>query len=110
MNKNIGIKILEYISLLLVISFLLLHSIYLVIFGIILSLYLINRNIIHRLINFITHKIINNKRSDIDNSNKKEIIKTELYTEDSPLSLVDAIEQNGFIPSKRQEDEDTFAA
>tara|TARA_Y100001968_G_C19254097_1_gene665893 strand:+ start:538 stop:828 length:291 start_codon:yes stop_codon:yes gene_type:complete len=85
----------KYFSLILVLSFFLLHNIYIVIFGIIIALYEINKNYIYNLIKFNSK----NKSSQEDSEYRK------LNSEVSRLKLVDAIEELGFIPSRDNDDD-----
>jgi len=94
-NKNI----IEYISLLLNLSFFLLHNIYIVFIGIILALYIINKKIINKLLGSITDNI-NKKKSTLKIAySKRESIEEESIEEDLNLSLVETIEESGYIPS-----------
>tara|TARA_B100000945_G_scaffold77972_1_gene60232 strand:- start:1052 stop:1378 length:327 start_codon:yes stop_codon:yes gene_type:complete len=90
--------ILEYLSLVMILSYFLVHNIFLVITGICSSLLLININYINRLMKPINRKIIkdfnkNNKEKKSDSiiiNSKKEV---------SQLSLVETVEELGYIPS-----------
>ena len=108
MYKDITINFMETLSFLLVISFFIIHNIYLVIIGISLAYYLLRKN-----------------KLDIHTKNeKKEIIKDEIKViesvqivnsnensdvKDSPLTLVEAIEEFGFIPSAITKDDSKAA-
>ena len=101
MKKTKIIQALEYFSFTLVLSYFFIHNIYLVLIGIIFSLYLIN-------INFI------NKKVDIElNENDKRIktnsINLKSTKEDIKLTLVETIEELGFIPSLEKNDESNVA-
>ena len=101
MKKTKIIQALEYFSFTLVLSYFFIHNIYLVLIGIIFSLYLIN-------INFI------NKKVDIElNENDKRIktnsINLKSTKEDTKLTLVETIEELGFIPSLEKNDESNVA-
>ncbi len=101
MDKYKNIDISEYIPLILVLSFVILHNIYLVITGIILSLFIINKEKIN------TH--IKSNKGEIKKNNEERKDKKELVKENSVVSLVDKIEELGFIPSIDNED-DNYAA
>ena len=101
MTRNRTINVLEYISLFLVLSFFFIHNIYLVIFGLIFSIYELNRDLIT---NYISHykveKLLTDekKQDTLILKEKKEI---EASKEESVVSLVETIEELGFIPSKQ---------
>tara|TARA_B100000945_G_C19920956_1_gene385145 strand:+ start:87 stop:404 length:318 start_codon:yes stop_codon:yes gene_type:complete len=94
---------LEYLSATYILSYFFIHNIFLVIIGIIFSLYLINISFINGLIRsfpkdlvtFKAKKSLNkiNKESKIDSINMKSI------KDDSALTLVETIEELGYIPS-----------
>ena len=107
MNK-IKIKhLLEYLNPSLILSYFFYHNIFLVLIGIIISLYLINTELIDNLINSINKvlKIILNIRHPNHNSKviKAESIQIKLTKEDSQPTLVERIEELGFIPSVNNE-------
>ena len=96
-------EVIEYLSPTLVFSYFFVHNIFLVLIGIIFSLYLININMFNNLINSINKKLfIENKSKDF-NKNNKEInyntIDIKSTREDKKLTLVEEIEEFGFIPS-----------
>ena len=97
-NKIIKTR-LEYLSLLLVISFFIFHNIYIVFIGIVLSLYIINKNLIDNSLKCSISKTIignlNKKTSPIVNQN--QLLNTN--KEDSEIPLVETIEESGYIPS-----------
>ena len=103
MKSNIY-YLLEYSSLVFVLSYLTLHSIQLVFIGILLSLYLINKSLIDKSLNF-------NKKQQIiipeikDNIAKELSNKSlDLYNSETISSLVETVEELGFIPSKDEGD------
>ena len=104
MDKYKNIDISEYFPLILVLSFLVLHNIYLVISGIMLSILTLNKEKINKYIKSNKIKKKENIKEKIENKNSKELIK-----ENSVLTLVEKIEELGFIPSKDNED-DNYAA
>ena len=107
MNKNkIKIKIkkiLEYICPSFVLSYFFIHNIFFVIIGILLSIYLINVHKVESFINFININrcgkglLKNTKNINVRSDSKP--IKMNLENEDSNLTLVEIIEESGFIPS-----------
>jgi len=103
-----GIKNLEYLSLILVLSFFFLHNIYIVGIGMIISLYAINKNSIDSYFNFNT-PLIKEKRKSKTKASKSKINKIKSKKEDSLISLVETIEKIGYIPSK-EKDSDNYAA
>ena len=92
----------ELLSLVLVISFFIFHNIYLVIFGMCLALFLINKNNSEILVKTNKKKIIN---KEVETVNHKHINETRIEAESecSPLSLVEAIEEYGFIPTEKKQ-------
>ena len=102
MNKGKGIKIMNYLSLLLVLSFFILHNIFIVFTGLLLAIYLIN---IDYIINNLKNR--NARKNHEDESNKPNLIKIEYKNfesenEDKSISLVELIEESGFIPSLKK--------
>ena len=103
----------EYFSLALVLSYFYIHNIFLVIIGIITSLCLININIINQIILSVNKNVVK-KNLEIDyNVNKKGIktnpTKLKSSKEDTNLTLVEKIEELGFIPSLEKNDESNVA-
>ena len=98
----------EYSSLLLVISFLFLHNIYIVFLGITISLYILNNEFIDRLINKISKH--NNKNYRETKELKQKNLEKEIsIKEECIISLVDRIEESGFIPSQEEDDASNVA-
>ena len=103
----------EYLSSTLVLSYFFIHNIFLVLIGIIFSLYLININFINRIIKSIYKNLVNKKES-IELNAKDTGIETNLTNkkltkEDTKLTLVETIEELGFIPSLDNNDETNVA-
>ena len=96
-------QVIEYLSPTLVFSYFFIHNIFLVLIGIIFSLYLININIINNLKKSINKNLfIKNESKDLNKNNKKINSKTidiKSTKEDKNLTLVEEIEEFGFIPS-----------
>ena len=94
---------LEYLSLVMIISYFFIHNIILVIIGITISLYLININLINISLNSNKNKLVIKKGSSELNKNDKTTISNhdniKITKEDSELTLVETIEELGFIPS-----------
>ena len=92
----------DQIPLILVISFFFLHNIYIVILGIIISIYAINKNLILAQIKFINKIRIDREENRIDNksikANTLNKVKEESLEDDKYL-LAEKIEELGFIPS-----------
>ena len=103
MNETKIKHTIEYLSLILILSYLVLHSIFLVMIGIIFSLYLIDDNFITSIIKSIDKNLINKKVFSDLNINEKEIkpnpININSSKGNSKITLVDTIEELGFIPS-----------
>ncbi len=104
MNKNKVIYLIEYLSMGLVLSYFIIHNIYFVLIGITFSIYLINIELINSIkgsiyksldIKNISRNLIKNIKEVKSNSNEIKIT-----TEESKLTLVEAIEEFGFIPSQ----------
>ena len=112
--KKIKINhIIEYLSASLILSYFLIHNILLVLIGIIFSLYLININYLNSIFrtvnkNFVIKKSIIdlNKNNKIKKSNSRNI---ESSQEDKQLTLVETIEELGFIPSVNKNDDSNAA-
>jgi len=96
--KNIA-NYLNYFSLILVLSFFILHNILLVLIGIIVALYDLNKNLFN--INSKLDKDINHNMNKIEIESIKQSAEKDIksYAGDSKLSLVETIEEIGFIPS-----------
>ena len=96
-------EVIEYLSPTLVLSYFFVHNIFLVLIGIIFSLYLININMINNLKKSINKNLIIKNESKNLNRNDKEInsntINIKSTKEDKKLTLVEEIEELGFIPS-----------
>ena len=109
MNKNITTKTMGNLSLLLVLSYLILHNIYIVFAGILIAISIIQIDFIH---SFITYFI--KKKSNEDNERTVNLIETcnEKAVSDNEvnvISLVETIEESGFIPSIKKDDDSKAA-
>jgi len=96
-------QVIEYLSPTLVFSYFFIHKILLVLIGITFSLYLININMINNLKKSINKNlIIKNQFKDLNKNNREINSKTidiKSTKEDKKLTLVEEIEEFGFIPS-----------
>ena len=103
----------EYLSQTLVLSYFFIHNIFLVLIGITFSIYLININFINRIIKSIYKNLVNKKGSIELNEKDTEIetnpINKQSTKEDTKLTLVETIEELGFIPSLDNNDENNVA-
>ena len=98
--KNIKInQFIEYLSPTLVLSYFFVHNIFLVLIGIILSLYLININRIDSFMRFINKNSISKELAKNEKVIKSDLNNIKPNKEDTKLSLVEEIEEFGFIPS-----------
>jgi len=106
-------QVIEYLSPTLVFSFFFIHNIFLVLIGITFSLYLINIKMINKLKKSINKKLfIKNESKDLY-KNIKEInsktIDIKSTKEEKKLTLVEEIEEFGFIPSIHKENNSNAA-
>ena len=96
-------EIIEYLSPILVFSYFFIHKIFLVLIGITFSFYLININMINNLKKSIYKNLAVKKESKDLNKNERKInfntINIKSTREDKKLTLVEEIEEFGFIPS-----------
>tara|TARA_B100000214_G_scaffold9436_1_gene6785 strand:- start:178 stop:519 length:342 start_codon:yes stop_codon:yes gene_type:complete len=106
-------QVIEYLSPTLVFSYFFIHNIFLVLIGITFSLYLININMIDNLKKSINKNLVLKNESKDLNKNVQEInynaINIKSTKEVKSLTLVEEIEELGFIPSIDKKD-DTNAA
>tara|TARA_Y100001968_G_C19415512_1_gene748769 strand:- start:1244 stop:1573 length:330 start_codon:yes stop_codon:yes gene_type:complete len=99
MDINKNIKLIDYISIILVLSYFVLHKIIIVFIGISLAIYIINKkqiiDIIKNYINKMSlNEILNNK--EWENISLKRL---EIEKRNSSLKLAERVEVLGFIPS-----------
>ena len=110
MNDNKTFKLIESLALTLIISYFFIHKILLVLIGITFSLYLINYNIINNtIIKKLEKKKISNETNIYHKDIKSDSSKTKLDEENSKLTLVERIEEIGYIPVL-DDDNDSSAA
>ena len=105
--------VIEYLSAALILSYFFEHNIFLVLIGITFSLYLIYLNYIHNIIRSINNNLFIKKISLEVNKNGKTIesnsIIKESNKENTTLTLVETIEELGFIPSIDKNDHSNAA-
>ncbi len=107
MNSKIIKNLLEYLSVILILSYFFISNIILVFTGIIISLYLINSNFINNYFELIYKKSkYMNTRKTKENSDPAQMKSAQ---KDSTLSLVETIEELGFIPSYDENDKTNAA-
>ena len=96
-------QVIEYLSPTLVLSYFFIHKIFLVLIGITFSFYLININMINNLKKSINKNLNIKNESKVSNKNHKEKhlnpINIKSTKEETKLTLVEEIEEFGFIPS-----------
>ena len=106
MKNKFNFILIEYLSLILVLSFFIIHNIYLEFIGIGLALLSINKKLIIGITN--TKIEINDKK--IKSNIQKEKSKNLITIKEKPiLSLVETIEESGFIPSIDKEKDNNAA-
>ena len=106
MKNKSNFYLIEYLSLILVLSFFIIHNIYLELIGIGLALLSINKKLI---ISIINPKIVI-KDKKIKSNIQKDKSKNLLTIKEKPiLSLVETIEESGFIPSIDKEKDNNAA-
>ena len=99
MNKNSILLFMDYLSLILILSFLIFHNIYMVLFGMLLALYLMNNKFLNNIIKLEKFIKIFNHIIFTTKSKNTDIPNIELDKGNIPFSLVEEIEETGFIPS-----------
>ena len=109
MNKKKKNNLIELLSPLLILSYFLIHNIIFVLVGIAFSLYLLNKDYIKGSLIQI-FKFISEVKNEIDYTKNDEFSKIEanedeFKKEDSIISLVEKIEELGFIPSLDKEND-----
>ena len=99
MNKYKNNKIIEYLSLILVLSFIFIKNIYIVFIGIVIATYQLNQNFLDKFI--IKHPTKKAKKENIaiEKTENDKNNKNYSYNDNKNLSLVETIEETGFIPS-----------
>ncbi|MBW3049836.1 hypothetical protein DNJ72_06720 [Prochlorococcus marinus XMU1403] len=96
-------KVIEYLAPTLVFSYFFIHNIFLVLIGMTFSFYLININMMNNLKKSIYKNLAVKNETEDFNKNEKKIISNTINIkstkEDKKLTLVEEIEEFGFIPS-----------
>ena len=104
MNKIKIKNLLKFLNLNLILSYFFIHNIPLVLIGIVISLYLINNELVNNFTRSIkkNFKITKGTRETIQNDKlrKDDSIQIKLTKEDTTLTLVERIEELGYIPSE----------
>tara|TARA_B100000579_G_scaffold64592_1_gene47817 strand:+ start:425 stop:745 length:321 start_codon:yes stop_codon:yes gene_type:complete len=106
MIKKHIIEIIEYISLLLVLSYTLFHNIYAVFIGIAIAIISINKKLLISLNKTFFYKTLLVKKDDKLIVIKKTEIEKDVKKQ---VSLVEIIEESGFIPSIDNKDDNIAA-
>ena len=113
MNKGQTINLLEFLSPTLVLSYFFFHNIIPVLIGVSISSYLVNINIINNLVKLIKQKLKNRQfdKAQIKNNNAIKInsSKLSLSKNNSKLTLVEIIEEVGYIPSSEENKDSNVA-
>ena len=103
METNKINQLIEYLSPIMVFSYFFIHNIFLVLIGIMFSLYLININMINNLKQSIYINLaVKNESKDLNKNQRKinsNTINLKSTKENKKLTLVEEIEESGFIPS-----------
>jgi hypothetical protein len=94
-------QVIEFLSPTLIFSYFFIHKIFLVLIGITFSLYLININMINNLKKSIYKNLaVKNESKDLnENKINSNTINIKSTKEETKLTLVEEIEEYGFIPS-----------
>ena len=95
--------LLEHSSLAFILSYFIIHNIFLVLIGIILSIYSINMNNIKKTFRSIKQIFAKSLNKD-DKSIKHHTKEQTFYIKESKHTLVEAVEELGFIPSMDNND------
>ena len=113
MKNNKIYQILETLSMLFILSYFSIHNIFLVFIGITISLYLININFINNLIKLFNKKFLRKELTMNSTKNIKplepDLKQIKFIKDNSQFTLVEKIEELGFIPSIDKEIEDNAA-
>ena len=104
LNKNLRTKHMEILSLLLVLSFIIFHNIYIVFFGLVLAILLINKEFIFNVVRLNELRESNEEKTNRNISKEIENLSPNDDKEDNLISLVEAIEESGYIPSLEKDD------
>ena len=103
MNIKNKKELAEYLPLILIVSFFLIHNIYLVFIGNIMSIYLIFKSSIFGSRKYKLKEIVNTKKNEDDRVEIMRVKNLKLPKEESSFTLAERIEELGFIPSKDEE-------
>ena len=89
----------EYLSLILVLTFLALHNIILVVLGMLLAIYLLNKKHLDQFINKLNKLIFAYKKRKKESPLEVGLVNLNSNDKDVNMSLVEEIEETGIIPS-----------
>tara|TARA_Y100001968_G_scaffold12743_1_gene10547 strand:- start:1312 stop:1575 length:264 start_codon:yes stop_codon:yes gene_type:complete len=81
------------------------HNIYLVFLGMIIALLEIYKKSINKFITYISNKIFSKATNGEDSILNQNTISKDSNNQDSSISLVEKIEESGYIPSIEKDDE-----
>ena len=113
MKKTKINHVIEYLSATLILSYFFIHNIFLVLIGLTFSLYLININFLNSFIRSINKSLVIKKSTIELNKNgkltKSNSINIESNKNEKKLTLVETIEELGFIPSIDNNEESSAA-
>tara|TARA_B100000579_G_scaffold306431_1_gene256209 strand:- start:855 stop:1175 length:321 start_codon:yes stop_codon:yes gene_type:complete len=106
MNKKHIFQVIDYFSLILVLSYIFFHNIYTVFIGIAMALFSINKKQLSSLNKTFFHRTTLTKQDD----KLKDRKKIEIQSADkNQVSLVEIIEESGFIPSSDNKNDNIAA-
>ena len=113
MERKTKTNLAEYLSLTLILSYLIFQNIILVLTGITISLYLLNKNLIDNFSKSISTMLARARKvSEAKENDNVKIINSnqiKLAEENSNPTLVETIEELGFIPSIKNKDNSNAA-
>ena len=107
MNKNTNFNLLDYFSIILVLSYFFINNIIIVIAGVILSIYALNKEVCHKVAISLSNlrRLIGNK-IEIPAKNDKVYEVKKGIDNITQYSLAERIEELGFIPSADKNNND----
>ena len=104
MSKKQIITMIDYFSLILVLSYIFFHNINAVFLGLAIALFSINKKLLSNFFQTFNRTILN--KNSIINDEKKDEIQSDIKNK---VSLVEIIEESGFIPSSDNKDDNIAA-
>tara|TARA_B100000965_G_scaffold65721_1_gene51480 strand:+ start:431 stop:751 length:321 start_codon:yes stop_codon:yes gene_type:complete len=102
MIKKHILQIIDYFSLILVLSYIFIHNIYAVFIGIAIALFSINKNLLSSFNKMFFYRTTLTKQFDKLKDRKKVEIQRDVKNQ---VSLVEIIEESGFIPSSENKND-----